>query len=128
MNGDEKSDSAIVAMKPTNESGRPGKECVERRAGANGNAVGPHGVRAQDRAAPSSGIDRVRETAQERRTEGFTTVLHHIDAPLLQQAYHWLKRDAAPVVDGVTWDAYGEGLEGRLRGLEARIHRGSYRA
>jgi retron-type reverse transcriptase len=31
-------------------------------------------------------------------------------------------------VDGVTWDAYGEGLDARLRDLEARIHRGSYRA
>jgi RNA-directed DNA polymerase len=55
-------------------------------------------------------------------------LLHHIDASLLRQAYHWLKRDAAPGVDGVTWDAYGEGLEVRLRDLEARIHRGSYRA
>ena len=128
MNGNEKSDPAIVAMKPANEPGRPGKERVERRAGAEGNAVGPHGVRAQDRAAPSLGIDRVRKTAQQRKGERFTTLLHHIDAALLRQAYHWLKRDAAPGVDGMTWDAYGEGLEARLRDLEARIHRGSYRA
>jgi RNA-directed DNA polymerase len=128
MNGNEKSDPAIVAMKPTNEPGRPGKERVERRAGAEGNAVDPHGVRAQDRAASSLGIDRVRKAAQERKTEKFSTLLHHIDASLLQQAYYWLKRDAAPGVDGVTWDAYGEGLEVRLRDLKARIHRGSYRA
>jgi group II intron reverse transcriptase/maturase len=55
-------------------------------------------------------------------------LLHHIDATLLRQAYHWLKRDAAPGVDGMTWDAYGEGLDARLCDLEARIHRGSYRA
>ena len=55
-------------------------------------------------------------------------MLHHIDAALLHQAYHWLKRDAAPGVDGMTWDAYGEGLEARLRDLESRIHLGSYRA
>ena len=128
MNGNEKSDPATVAMKPTNEPGRPGKERVERRAGAEGNAVGPHGVRAQDRAASSSGIDRVRKAAKERKRERFTTLLHHIDVSLLQQAYHWLKRDAAPGVDGMTWDAYGEGLEARLRDLEARIHRGAYRA
>jgi retron-type reverse transcriptase len=47
---------------------------------------------------------------------------------LLDQAYRWLKRDAAPGVDGMTWDAYGEGLEARLRDLESRIHKGSYRA
>jgi RNA-directed DNA polymerase len=128
MNGNEKSDPAMVAMKPANEPGRPGKERVERRAGAEGNAVGPHGVRAQDRAAPSLGIDRVRKTAQQRKGERFTTLLHHIDAALLRQAYHWLKRDAAPGVDGMTWNAYGDGLEARLRDLEDRIHRGSYRA
>ncbi len=55
-------------------------------------------------------------------------MLHHIDAALLRQAYYGLKRDAAPGVDGMTWDAYGEGLDARLRALEARIHRGAYRA
>src|ERR1019366_3589200 len=128
MNADEKSDPAIVAAKPANEPGRPGKEWVEPRAGAEGNVEGPHGVRHQNRAAPSSGIDRVRKAARERKAEKFTSLLHHIDAALLRQSYHWLKRDAAPGVDGMTWDAYGEGLEARLCDLEARIHRGSYRA
>jgi group II intron reverse transcriptase/maturase len=87
-----------------------------------------HGVRAQNRATPTSGIDRVRKAAHEKKAEKFTTLLHHIDAALLHQAYHWLKRDAAAGVDGMTWDAYGEGLDARLCDLEARIHRGSYRA
>jgi group II intron reverse transcriptase/maturase len=128
MNGDKKSDPAIVAMKPANEPLRGGQERMERRVGAEGNAGGSYGVRAQDRAAPSSGIDRVREAARDRKEERFTTLLHHVDATLLCQAYHWLKRDAAPGVDGMTWDAYGEGLEARLRDLESRIHKGSYRA
>jgi retron-type reverse transcriptase len=128
MNGDEKSDPTIVAMKPANERPRGSKEWVERRVGAEGNVGGPHGVRAQERAATSSGIDRVRKAAQERKGEKFTTLLHHIDASLLRQAYDWLKRDAAPGVDGMTWDAYGEGLEAHLRDLESRIHLGSYRA
>ena len=98
------------------------------KGGAEGNAAGPHGVRAQNRATPSSGIDRVRKAAQERKGERFTTLLHHIDAKLLHQAYHWLKREAAPGVDGMTWEAYGDGLEARLCDLETRIHRGSYRA
>jgi RNA-directed DNA polymerase len=128
MNGDEKSDLAVVAVKPANKSGQPDAEWVEPRAGAKGNARDSHGVRAQNRAAPSPGIDRVRQAAHERKTEKFTTLLRHIDAGLLRQAYHWLKRDAAPGVDGMTWDAYGEGLDARLCDLEARIHRGSYRA
>jgi RNA-directed DNA polymerase len=55
-------------------------------------------------------------------------LLPHIDAAWLHQAYHWLKRDAAPGVDGTTGEAYGEGLEARRRALEDRMHRGSYRA
>ena len=128
MNGGEKSDPAIVAVKPTNNSGQPAAERVEPRAGAEGNAEGPHGVRAQSRATSSSGIDRVRKAAKERRGEKFIALLHHIDVALLGQAYHWLKRDAAPGVDAMTWDAYGEGLDARLCDLEGRIHRGSYRA
>ncbi len=128
MNGGEKSDPAIVAVKPANNSGQPEAERVEPRAGAEGNAEGPHGVRAQSRATSSSGIDRVRKAAKERKGEKFIALLHHIDVALLGQAYHWLKRDAAPGVDGMTWDAYGEGLDARLCDLEGRIHRGSYRA
>jgi hypothetical protein len=75
-----------------------------------------------------SGIERVRKAAKERKAEKFTTLLHHIDTALLHQTYHWLQRDAAPGVDGMTWDAYGEGLEARLRDLEDRIHAASDRA
>ncbi len=128
MNGNEKSDRAIVAVKPANKPGQPGQEWVEPRAGAKGNASDPHGGRARDRETSRLGIDRVRKAARERKGEKFTTLLHHVDATLLRQAYHWLKREAAPGVDGMTWDTYGEGLDVRIRDLEARIHRGSYRA
>jgi RNA-directed DNA polymerase len=125
MNGNEKSDRAIIAVKPANKAGEPGAERVEPRAGAKGNANDPHGGRARDRETSQRGIERVRKAARERRGERFTTLLHHIDATLLRQAYHWLKREASPGVDGMTWDAYGEGLEARLCDLEARIHRGT---
>jgi group II intron reverse transcriptase/maturase len=112
-------------VKPANKAGEPGAERVEPRAGAKGNANDPHGGRARDRETSQRGIERVRKAARERRGERFTTLLHHIDATLLRQAYHWLKREASPGVDGMTWDAYGEGLEARLCDLEARIHRGT---
>jgi hypothetical protein len=38
MNGPEKSDSVIVAVKPTNKAERSAAELVERRAGTKGNA------------------------------------------------------------------------------------------
>ena len=100
---------------------------MERRAAAKGNVEGPNGVRAQERAASLPGIDRVREAAHKRKGERFTTLLHHVDAPLLREAHFWLKRDAAPGVDGMTWYAYGEGLDARLRDLESRIHKGTDR-
>ena len=41
MNGLEKSDLAIVAMKPANKAGQPAAERVEPRAGTEGNTGQP---------------------------------------------------------------------------------------
>jgi len=128
MNGAEKSDSPIVARKAANGAGEPAEERVERRGGAEGNAREPHGDRTQDRGPPLSGLERIRKAARDRKGERFTTLLHHVDVALLEQAYHWLRRDAAPGVDGMTWADYGEGLAERLADLHDRVHRGSYRA
>jgi RNA-directed DNA polymerase len=128
MHGGEKSDPPIVAMKPMNEGGEPPEELVERRGGAEGNAI-EHGMRrTPSRASMSHGLERVREAAKERKRERFTALLHHVDVDLLRSAYGWLRKEAAAGVDGVTWDAYGEGLEHRLVDLHGRIHRGAYRA
>ena len=128
MNGDEKSDPAIVARKPANKAGQLVAERVERRAGAEGNARKPRTDRAQHRAAVSAGLARIRQAATERKGDRFTALLHHIDTGLLERAYRWLQRDAAAGVDGMTWAEYGEGLADRLADLHGRVHRGSYRA
>ncbi|HYM08817.1 MAG TPA: reverse transcriptase domain-containing protein [Terriglobales bacterium] len=47
---------------------------------------------------------------------------------LLRDSFYALKRQAAPGVDGVTWDEYEVGLEDRLTDLHSRVHRGAYRA
>ena len=46
----------------------------------------------------------------------------------LRQAYWAIRPQAAAGVDGVTWGAYGVGLEDRLQELHGRVQRGSYRA
>ena len=126
--GHEKSDSAIVARKSTNKDGQLSAEPMEPRAGAKGNAIG-HGMRrTPSRGSMSHGLDRVRQAAKERKGERFTALLHHIDVGLLESAYRWLRKEASAGVDGVTWEAYGEGLERRLVDLHSRIHRGVYRA
>ena len=43
-------------------------------------------------------------------------------------AYWDLSPKAAPGVDGVTWDAYGQDLVANLRDLHARVQQGRYRA
>src|ERR1700692_5062616 len=55
MHDPEKSDSGIVATKPTNKAGRPVAEPVEPRPGTKGNADQQSTHRAQSRAAP--GVD-----------------------------------------------------------------------
>ena len=128
MHGHEKSDPAIVAVKLANEGGQPPEERVEPRAGAEGNTEQHGRHRTPSRESLSHGLDRVRQAARTRKQERFTALLHHVDVELLRSSYGWLRKEAAPGVDGVTWDAYGEGLERKLEDLHDRIHRGAYRA
>ena len=107
MNEREKSDPATVAVKSTNESGQPGEEWMEPRAGAKENVDRQSTLRAQDRAGVSQALGRIRKAARQNKTEKFTTLLHHVDVRLLRESYLSLRRDASPGVDGMTWEDYG---------------------
>jgi hypothetical protein len=126
--GREKSDAPIVAGKPANKAEIATAEPVERRGEAEGNTGQQSTHRTQGRAGVSQALDRVRQAARQRKDERFTALLHHVTVELLRAAYSGLKREAAPGIDGVTWRAYGEGLEAKLEDLHERVHRGSYRA
>ena len=128
MHGREKSDSAIIATKPTNKAGRPAAEPVERRAGTKGNADQQSTRRAQDRESVSQALERVRQAARQRKKERFTALFHHLSVDLLRLSFFALRRDAAPGVDGLTWRAYEADLDRKLEDLHARVHRGAYRA
>jgi hypothetical protein len=58
MHGDEKSDPAIVAVKPANKSGQPDAEWAEPRAGAKGNTIEHGKRRSPGRESMSHGLDR----------------------------------------------------------------------
>ena len=60
MYGHEKSDPAIVAVKPTNKAERSAAELVEPRAGTEGNAVWQSTRRTQCRISVSQAPDRIR--------------------------------------------------------------------
>jgi RNA-directed DNA polymerase len=68
MHGHEKSDSAIVAMKPSNNAGRPAAEAVERRAGAKENANRCRTCRTQGRESVSQALERVWKAEASRQT------------------------------------------------------------
>jgi RNA-directed DNA polymerase len=128
MHGGGKSDSVIVAVKPTNNAERSAAEPVEPRTGTKGNAGQQSTRRAQSRVSVSQALGRIRQAARERKKEKFTTLLRHISTDLLEQAFFELKEDAAPGVDGLTWKDYEQNLEHSVEDLHARIHRGAYRA
>src|SRR6201998_702970 len=128
MHGHEKSDPTIVAKKPTNKAGQPVAEPVERRAGAEGNADQQSTRRAQDRESVSQALDRVRQAARQRRREKFTALFHHLSLPMLRTAFFALKREAAPGVDGLTWQGYDAGRVCMVGDLPRRVQRGAYRA
>jgi RNA-directed DNA polymerase len=137
MHGHEKSDDAIVAVKPANTTEHPAERsaaeaCVaesgERRAEAEGNAGQQSTRRTQSRVSVSQALERIRKVARERKKEKFTSLFHHISVELLDDSFFELKRDAAAGIDGMTWKAYEQDLDRNLEDLHARVQRGAYRA
>jgi RNA-directed DNA polymerase len=127
MHGGGKSDSAIVAVKPTNKAERSAAEPVEPRAEAKGNADQQSTGRMPSRGTVEQALERIRQTARERKKERFTALLHHVSIEHLGAAFGELKQNAAPGVDGLTCEAYEADLERNLEDLHARLHRGAYR-
>jgi RNA-directed DNA polymerase len=128
MHGPEKSDSVVVAAKSTNKTEQPVAEPVEPRTETKGNANQLSTRRAQDRESVSQALERVRLAARREEKEKFTSLLHHVDPEMLRTSFYALKRDAAPGVDGMTWDTYEQGLDRRIETLHARVQSGAYRA
>src|ERR1700758_5330648 len=134
-NEQEKSDPSIVAKRPANKPNiaevdlwGSGAESAEPREGTEGNTGEQHTGRTLSRESVSQGLERVREAAKQRKKERFTALSHHLTIDMLKAAYSWLKREAAPGVDGRTWQSYKQNLEVNLAELHSRIHRGTYRA
>ena len=138
MHGHEKSDHAIVAVKPANKAKEPSAarpagephaaEPAEPRAGTEGNADQQSTRRTQCRESVSQAMERIRKVARERKKERFTALFHHISTDLLEEAFFELKENAAPGVDRVTWTDYEADLERNLEDLHDRVQRGAYRA
>jgi RNA-directed DNA polymerase len=121
----EKSDEAIVPGKSAKMWVTP-FESMEERAEAKGNSAARNAPSTQSETSADTVMQRIRQRATQKPKEKWTNLLSHLQEPLLERAYHGLRKRAAPGVDGVTWEAYGERLGERLRDLVGRVHRGSY--
>jgi RNA-directed DNA polymerase len=128
MHASEESDCAIVPMNQPNKEGQPSAEVGEGRAWAKENIAQSNTSPTQSGKRVSQGLRGVRQAAQIRKQERFTALFHHVTVDLLWESFYALKRKAAPGVDGVTWQEYETGLEGRLTDLHSRVQRGAYRA
>jgi group II intron reverse transcriptase/maturase len=102
---------------------------MEGRGLTKGNPQQQNAFRTQSRSNAPSALERIRQAASKDKEMRFTALLHHIYAPeALRTAYLFLKREAAPGVDGETWRHYGEALEDNLQNLSHRLKQGAYRA
>jgi group II intron reverse transcriptase/maturase len=119
-------------VNPANEghrtTARP-KERGEGRGLAKENLIQQNSHRTQSRAKLQSALDRIRQAAQKDKGLKFTSLWHHVyDVDRLREAYLSLKRQAAPGIDGQTWEEYGKNLESNLQSLSERLARGAYHA
>ena len=114
MHVQEESDCAIVPMNQPNKEGQSSAEVGEGRAQTKENIAQSNMSPTQSGKRVSQGLRGVRQAAKVRKQERFTALLHHLSVDLLRDSFYALKRQAAPGVDGVTWQEYETGLEDRL--------------
>ena len=56
----------------------------------------------------------------------FTSLAHLLDAEFLRECYHSLNRNKAVGIDKVSWEDYGQNLDGNLTRLVTRLKRKTY--
>jgi RNA-directed DNA polymerase len=125
---DGESDGRVIPAKCPNKGEQASAEGMEGRRPTKENIGQATPPRTQSRMSELSDLHGVREAARRDKRTRFTALLHHVTTQRLRDSYYTLKREAAPGVDGVTWQEYGTDLDEKLADLHRRIHRGTYRA
>jgi len=122
------SDDGVVPGKSPNAPKPKGAEGMEGRPSAKGNAVQPAMPRTQSRGnGMEVALERIRQAGERDKEAKFTALYHHVyNLDHLREGYFHLKRQAAPGVDGETWQQYGQDLESNLQDLSGRLVRGAY--
>jgi RNA-directed DNA polymerase len=128
MNEHEKSDSPILPTSLSNKATVVAAEAGEGRGLAKGNTDSTTRSGHSTGEGVPSGLDRVRQAARRNKDMRFTALLHHVDLHRLWAAYVAINPKAAPGVDRVTWEDYGQNLRANLEDLLKRVHSEAYRA
>ena len=76
----------------------------------------------------STKLEQIAEQAREYPDRVFTNLAHLMDVDFLTEAFHRLRKNAAPGLDGVTADQYAEKLEVNLQNLHERLRNRQYKA
>src|SRR5207245_8826661 len=114
-------DRRIVPAKCPNKGEQASAEGREGRRPTKENIGQATPPRSQSRTSELNDRRGVREAARRDKRTRFTALLHHVTVQLLRDSYYALKREAAPGVDGVTWQEYGRELDKKLVDLHYRI-------
>jgi RNA-directed DNA polymerase len=128
MNVGGESDGRVLPAKCPNKEGKPSAEGAEGRRPTKENTGQTTASQIQSWGNALDGLRRVREAAKRDKRLRFTALLHHVSVALLLNSFYTLKREAAPGVDGLTWQVYETGLDKRLEDLHSCVHHGTYRA
>ena len=73
-------------------------------------------------------LEQIAKQAAHDPDHVFTSLAHFLSPDFLCAAFHRLRKDAAPGIDGVTFQAYAENLESNLDDLWQRLRSKQYRA
>src|SRR6202047_4388364 len=128
MNVPEESDSGVLPMNHSNKVEQSMAESEEGRPLIKENIHQSSTRPTQSGADVSQGLAGVRKVARDHKEMKFTAWLHQVTVDQLRDSFTPLKPKCAPGGDGMTWQAYEAGLEGRLADLHSRVLRGAYRA
>jgi RNA-directed DNA polymerase len=99
-----------------------------RRKGAEQDSLLDEGYTAAPEAEPTVSTKLAGLVARARKEARLTNVVQFVDEELLRLAFRSLRKQAAPGVDGQSYEDYAANLDRNLRDLYARLKSGRYQA
>ena len=99
-----------------------------RRKGAEQDSLLDEGYTAAPEAETTVTTKLAGLVARARREAKLTNVVQYVDEELLRLAFRSLRKQAAPGVDGQSYEEYAAKLDQNLRDLYGRLKSGGYRA